>query len=262
MDKIGIVSITYNSANVLQSFLDCLKIQEYKNFVLYVIDNFSNDNTLEILKAYNDFKIVIIENDKNQGVAKANNQGVNIALNDSCDYVLFLNNDIEFDANLVGDLLKNIKEEDCALAAPKIMFFDNPKNIWYAGSWFNKNKGYLPIHRGINETDIGQYNDKEYVEYAPTCCLLVNSKVFYDIGLMNEKYFVYFDDTDFLYRVFNDGRYKICYFPKIKLFHKVGSLTNSFINLNKKMFRGQFFLKQNIKNHIYYLRQIGAYFQL
>ena len=53
------------------------------------------------------------------------------------------------------------------------------------------------MYRGINELDRGQYDEVLEVDYAPTCCLLVKKQVFKDIGMMDEKYFVYFDDTDF-----------------------------------------------------------------
>ena len=260
MDKIGLVSVTYNSSNILQEFLDCVFNQTYNNFILYIIDNASSDNTLSILKKKNDPRIIVIENEVNFGVAKANNQGVIKALEHGCDQILFLNNDIEFDEDLIEILINKQNEEDCSLAAPKIMYFNDTNKIWYAGSWFIKIKGYLPSCNRMNEYDHGQYDISQLVEYAPTCCLLVKKEVFSDIGLMNEKYFVYFDDTDFLYRVFKNKKHKTFYFPDAKLYHKVGSLTKSFNLEDEKIFRGDFFIKQNTKNHIYFLKQIGGIF--
>jgi len=141
-----------------------------------------------------------------------------------------------------------------------MMYYDNPNHIWYAGSWFIKKKGYLPLHRGMKELDEGQYNKTIDVEYAPTCCLLVKKEVFQDVGLMDEKYFVYFDDTDFSYRVWTDGRHKMLYYPNVEFYHKVGSLTKSFEKSEKKIYRGDFFLQQNTKNHIYFLKKIGGVF--
>ena len=51
MGKIGLVTITYNSDEVLKPFLDCVWAQTYKNIILYVVDNSSSDSTLEILSA-------------------------------------------------------------------------------------------------------------------------------------------------------------------------------------------------------------------
>ena len=260
MDKIGLVTITYNSADVLRPFLDCVWQQTHNNLVLYVIDNASEDATRSILEMENDSRLKIINNSTNFGVAKANNQGIESAITDGCDQVLIINNDVEFETTLIEKLLQVQAEKSCSLVTPKMMYFDNPNHIWYAGSWFIKKKGYLPLHRGMKQLDEGQYDEIVEVEYAPTCCLLAKKKVFQDIGLMDEKYFVYFDDTDFSYRVWKDRRHKIFYYPDIKFYHKVGSLTKSFNKEEGKIFRGDFFIQQNTKNHIYFLKKIGGLF--
>lgn len=260
MDKIAVVTITYNSADVLQPFLDCVYKQTYTNLVLYVVDNCSNDGTLSILEKANDSPIFVIKNKTNLGVAKGNNQGIIKAIEDGCDQVLLINNDVEFEACLIEKLLNTQEENNCSLVTPKMMYFDNPNSIWYAGSWFTRRTGYLPLHRGMKELDEGQYDEMIEVEYASTCCLLVKKAVFNDVGMMDEKYFVYFDDTDFSYRVWKDGRHKILYSPNIKFYHKVGSLTNSFDKDQKTIYRGNFFIKQNTRNQIYFLRKVGGVF--
>ena len=260
MDKIGLVTITYNSADVLQPFLDCVLKQTYNNFIVYVIDNASVDNTLSILKENNDSRLFLIANKINFGVAKANNQGILKAIDDGCDHILIINNDVEFEPALIEKLIKAQQQNNCSLVAPKMTYYDIPSKIWYAGSWFIKNKGYLPIHRGMEELDKGQYDETVEVEYAPTCCLLVKKEVFQDIGMMNEKYFVYFDDTDFCYRILKDGRHKIFYYPYVDFYHKVGSLTNSFYKGLEGSYRGNLFIKQNVINHVYFLKQIGGLF--
>ena len=260
MDKIGLVTITYNSADVLQPFLNCVWKQTHDNLTLYVIDNSSTDNTLSILQKYNDSRLVVIENEINFGVAKANNQGIIKAIEDGCNQILIINNDVEFEPALIEKLIKVQQENNCSLVTPKMMYFDSPNNIWYAGSWFIKKKGYLPLHRGMRELDQGQYDEIVEIEYGPTCCLLAKKEVFQDIGMMDEKYFVYFDDTDFSYRIWKDGRHKMFYYPYVEFYHKVGSLTKSFDKDIKKTYRGDFFIKQNTRNHIYFLKQIGGIF--
>ena len=153
MDKIGLVTISYNSADVLQPFLDCVSKQTHENLILYVIDNASTDNTLSILTKTNDPRLVIIKNETNFGVAKANNQGIIKAIEEGCNQLLIINNDVEFEVALIEKLIKAQKDNTCSLVSPKMMYFDSPQNIWYAGSWFNKSKGYLPLHRGMKELD-------------------------------------------------------------------------------------------------------------
>ena len=258
MEKIGLVTITYNSVEVIRGFLDPILKQSFKNFEIFIIDNDSQDDTEKVVFQYEDNRINFIKNSENVGVAKANNQGIKRALQANCSQVLIINNDIEFEDKLIEKMLSVQKQKKCSLVAPKMMYFDKPDHIWYAGSFFLKRKGYLPIHIGIQQKDEGQYDGVYPVEYAPTCCLLVRKKVFEDVGMMDEKYFVYFDDTDFLYRVFKDARHKLYFFSDVKFFHKVGSLTKSIETKQKNEFRGEFFIKQNTRNHIYFLKKIGG----
>ena len=94
MDKIGLVTITYNSENVLKPFLDCVWSQTYDNFVLYIIDNASSDTSISTLNHEKDSRLRVITNDRNLGVAKANNQGIQKAINEGCQQVLIINNDV------------------------------------------------------------------------------------------------------------------------------------------------------------------------
>ena len=258
MEKIGLVTITYNSADVIRGFLESTFSQTFQNFIIYIIDNNSQDNTIEILKENTDSRIELVKNKENVGVAKANNQGIELALKDNCTQVLIINNDVEFEKQLFEKMLQIQKDKNCSLVVPKMMYFNNPDYIWYAGSDFIKKKGFIPIHKGIQQKDISQFDGVYPVEYAPTCCLLVKKEVFQDVGMMDEKYFVYFDDTDFSYRVLKDGRHKLFYFSDTKFYHKVGSLTKSVEKEKKREYRGDFFIKQNTRNHIYFLKKIGS----
>ena len=258
MEKIGVVTVTYNSDKVLQPFLSDLFAQSFHNFNLYVIDNASEDKTLKILDDLNDNRVNQIRNHSNIGVAAANNIGIKKALEDKCSHILILNNDIEFPNTLFKDMLVSIKKENCSMMTPKIMYHSDKDIIWYAGGGFKKSNGYLPYHTGFNENIKNNNYQSLYVDYASTCCLLIKKDVFETIGYMDEKYFVYFDDTDFLFRVKKEGVHKIYYDSQITLFHKVGSLTKSLTKEFERYYRTHFFLKQNIRNHIYFLRKIGS----
>ena len=90
MEKIGIVTVTYNSAEVIQPFLENLFAQTFTNFNLYVIDNNSKDATLKILDIIDDSSFFLVKNNKNMGVAAANNIGIKQALADKCSHVLLI----------------------------------------------------------------------------------------------------------------------------------------------------------------------------
>ena len=185
--KIGLVTVLYNGIEVLEDFFVSLNNQTYKNFTLYVIDNSPDDNTLnEAIKLSNKFNIdsVFINNNDNCGVAKGNNQGIEKILENDCEYVLLLNNDIEFSQNTIEDLVNYSVENDISIIVPKI-YYHNTNKIWMAGGYISNFRGTTP-HRGELEEDQGQYENIEYINYAPTCFMLLNKKVFNEVGLMDE----------------------------------------------------------------------------
>jgi GT2 family glycosyltransferase len=94
--SVGVVTVTYNSDRVIDGFLSSLLAQTYDNFVLYVVDNISSDETLARVKAFNDTRIRVIANPDKRGIAEGNNQGIRATLQDGCGLILQFNNDTEF----------------------------------------------------------------------------------------------------------------------------------------------------------------------
>lgn len=243
-NKIGVVTVTYNSGKVLTEFLKSLWAQTHTDLVLYAVDNASKDNTLQLLRACPEPRLKVIVNTDNLGVAEGNNQGIRLALADGCDHVLLLNNDTEFDKDLIEELLAGLKQHDADMTCPKMMYFEEPRRFWAAGGYFQPWLGYRIWQRG-EVLDQGQYDQVEQVSYVPTCCVLIKSSLFEKTGLMDEKYFVYMDDVDFMYRAHRLGA-KLIYLPKCKLLHKVGSLTKEI---------SDFEIRYCTRNRIYFLRK-------
>jgi hypothetical protein len=245
MDKhnlIGVVTVTFNSQSVLAGFIDSILKQSHLKFILYIIDNASSDATLKVLSEYNDPRIVLISNQTNVGVAEGNNIGIRAALKDGCGAVLLINNDTVFEPNLISKLANGLREHNCEMAVPKILYFDDPEMIWCAGGYFNALRG-TGSHFGLGRKDDGQFDITRAVGYSPTCCMLIKREVFDRVGLMDSSYFLYFDDTDFCLRAYRSG-VKLWYLPSARLLHKVSSLTGG---------TSMFTIRYITRNHIYYL---------
>ncbi len=255
MKKIGIVTITYNSSSFIECFIKCVLSQTHSNFILYIIDNASQDNTLEMLKKYTDERIYIINNKTNIGVAAGNNQGIKKALDDNCDELLLLNNDVDFECTLLEKLTRQLTDLNCSLIAPKMKYFPETNLIWWAGTKFNMLDGCMTNHIGIQHEDNGQYDLIEKMDYAPTCCVLLKKEVIKDIGWMDEKYFVYYDDTDFFYRIYKQRKHQLYYYPFIDFYHKVGGLSNMKEGNAKKFKFNRFYIHLITRNHVYYLKK-------
>ncbi|HTR67455.1 MAG TPA: glycosyltransferase family 2 protein [Terriglobales bacterium] len=238
--RIGVVTVTFESGQVISAFMDSLLPQTLADFTLYVIDNASSDDTLEQVARYADPRVVVVRNAGNVGVAEGNNIGIRAALKDGCDCILLLNNDTVFDATLLSSLEQGLVEHACDMVVPKINYFSDPQRIWCAGGYFLM--GWSSRHFGVDQKDDGRFDKPRLVTYSPTCCMLIRRQVFERIGLMDPKYFVYYDDTDFCYRAYRQG-VKLFYVPSARLLHKVGSLTGA---------SSDFSIRYAIRNHVYY----------
>jgi len=243
--KIGVVTVTFGSSEVIPGFFDSLEKQTYRNFVLIAVDNRSPDRTLEQLRAYRGSEKVIIANETNLGVAAANNQGIRIALSAGCEYVLLLNNDVVFGPDLFQQLVDGMRQYGCDMTTPLIYYYDRPDVIWCAGGEFQWWAGLRVRHRGAEAVYSGKFKEPKVVNYAPTCCVLFRSEVFGIVGFMDEAYFVYVDDLDFLYRAWKKGL-KMYYLPAAKLWHKVSSLTGA---------ESPFSVRYNTRNRAYFCRK-------
>ena len=248
--KIGIVTVLYNSETVLDDFFSTLALQSYKTFVLYIVDNKSPDNSLakaKELASQNDFETVFIENPQNDGVAKGNNLGIEKALADGCDYVLLSNNDVVLYEDTIKNLLFATEHNNVLVTVPKILIYDN-KNIWFAGGELNF-RTFRVKHIGIDCPDNEIYNHEKFITYSPTCVMLIHKDVFTEVGLMDEKYFVYWDDTDFVYRL-QKKEIKILYAPSSCLEHKESVCTGN---------KSDFFYKYIYRNREYFINKYARF---
>jgi GT2 family glycosyltransferase len=242
--KVGVVTVTYNSAKVIDGFLTSLLAQTFQNFILYVVDNISSDETLARLATYRDARIRVIANPDNRGIAEGNNQGIRAALEDGCSLILLLNNDTEFEPKLLERLVAGIDRTASDMVAPKILFHHDQNKIWSAGGGLDARRAYSGFHHGYGETDRGQFDQARPVQHAPACCLLIRENVFRRIGVMDDRYFAYVEDTDFCYRAMRAGL-TITYLPEARMLHKAHSLTGGLFS--------PFMMRYTTRNRTYFM---------
>ena len=251
--KIGIVTVLYKSEAVVEDFFRTLNEQSYKNFILYIIDNKSPDSSLDKSKELAKFvwfETKFIENDDNYGVAKGNNQGIEAALKDECDFVLLSNNDVVLRTDTIEKLYIGLIKNNADMAVPKIYFY-NTKIIWSAGGkfrWFLN----IGLHIGGGKKDKKRYNKNYFITYAPTCFMLIKKDIFSIVGVIDEKYFVYGDDSDFIYRAVKKLKRKLIYIYDSEVEHKEGVSTGGPLS--------DFFCHYVYRNRIYFAKKHNNFF--
>ncbi len=247
MATIGLVTVLFRSDEVLPDFFKSISRQTHKDYILYLVDNSESATTDAIisqcLKEYPVTAYRHIKTGGNIGVAAGNNTGIKLSLADNCSHVLILNNDIEIEQDFMFSKLLSLADADESMIVPKIYYYDE-KKIWMAGGYMDKWRA-LGVHYGYNQKDKPKYNIGKHVTYSPTCFMLVKKEVFDATGIMDEKYFAYYDDTDFVLRATKLG-YKIWYEPSLELMHKVSSSVGT---------NSPFYVYYSNRNKIYFIRK-------
>lgn len=266
-----IILVNYKSA---QYTIDCIKSLNkitYRNKKIVVVDNFSQDNSVnEIRKNIED--VYIIESTKNEGWSGGNNIGIKRALEDEAEYVLLLNNDTEVEANFLTEMVESFgRHDNAAIVGSKIMYFDEPEKIWYAGGRINWFK-FTSEHYGIKEIDKGQCDEEKEVTFITGCNMLIKSEVIKKNGLIPHEYFMYFEDNDYCTKVLDSG-YKLVYNPNAKIYHKVSASSggedspftlmwmtrNIQIFMNKYKSKSPSFILSKIYRYLGFLKKIIVY---
>lgn len=222
--RVGLVTVLYNSAPVLTDFLDSVDAQTCRDFALYLVDNASSDTSLDAVRSRMRDQFRVLANEENLGVAAGNNQGIEAALADGCEWVLLINNDTCFPPDFLERLVARAEASSWPVVTPLIAATEPPGTVWYGGGHFRWAEGILVEHEHSGEPVAAQSPEARVTDYAPTCALLVRRDVFAEVGVMDPSYFVYFDDVDFMLRLRTSG-IPVMLDPTIVLTHKASALT-------------------------------------
>lgn len=135
--KLGIITVTYNSHEVMAEFLHSVFAQTYTDWHLYIYDNDSTERMQDILADYDHTRYDFVVLDKNYGFAVANNIAIRKAFADGCDAVVVINNDTIFPCNLFVCLVNELNTHNALVVAPKMLYYPELNKIWYGGGYFD-----------------------------------------------------------------------------------------------------------------------------
>lgn len=220
MDKTAIVILNWNGVEMLTRFLPNVLDYSRGEAVVYVADNASTDNSLEVLKMhFPEVRVIVLE--KNWGFA----EGYNRALGQiDAEYYVLLNSDVEVSHHWLTPLIEFMDNHaDVAACQPKLLSMKNRDAFEYAGACggFIDRYGY-PFCRGrifdTVESDDGQYDYAAEVLWATGACMVVRASDFNEAGGFDARFFAHSEEIDLCWRMRLMGK-KIYCIPDSFVYH-------------------------------------------
>lgn len=225
---VSIILVNYNGENFLTDCLGSLEMIDYPKgmYEVILVDNASKDNSVKLIKEGFPW-VKLIVSDRNTGYSEGNNIGVE---NATGKYLVFLNTDTTVEKNWLSELVRKIESDKSIGACSSQVLYQDDKNFinTIGGFW-----SVLGIPGSMGERKPKDSFENETLTFSPTgCSMIVRSDVYKEIGGFDNDYFLYCEDADFGWRLWN-SKLKIVLAPSSIVYHKVSASLKS---LGKKTF--------------------------
>jgi len=166
---------------------------------------------------YTNAALILIQNGENLGFAGGNNVAIKFALKHGATHVWILNNDTVVDPQAARELIEACESgPDVGFVGSKVLLYGTPSTIWCIGADIDWHIGN-PRILGYLHPDDGAFDEMTEMETISGCSMLVKRDVLERIGLMDERFFLYFEETDWIERARRHG-YKTLYTPSARIF--------------------------------------------
>ena len=217
--ELSIITVNYNGVDDTCELIDSIPFNNKMEVI--VVDNASTIDEASIIQQRFP-QIIVIRSDKNLGFAGGNNLGIKAAKG---KYLCFINNDTVFKDFRVDALIARLESSpQIGMVCPKIRFAWENHPIQFAG--------YTPLSPitirnqsiGFGEEDKGQYDTPHQTPYAHGAAMMVKREVIENVGLMQECYFLYYEELDWSMMI-NRAGYEIWYEPACTIYHKESQST-------------------------------------
>lgn len=221
--KVSIIILNWNGWKDTLECLQSLQQIQYPNFSVLVVDNGSSDESVaQIKQAFPD--VDLLETGENLGYAGGNNAGIVHALNKHPEFILLLNNDTIVAPDILAAFVDAASTNPTAgLFGAKMLYYAHPETIWAlgGGNWDSDAAGFPHFaHNQPNYTC--NINEAFELDYIIGCALFCRTNMIHCIGVMDETFFLNFEEMDWCYRARAAG-YLSYAVPEATLWHKVSA---------------------------------------
>jgi N-acetylglucosaminyl-diphospho-decaprenol L-rhamnosyltransferase len=259
---ISIIIVNYKSSEILSKSIESLfMIETHKNFEVIIIDNFSEDNSRDIIKeianTYKSVKYVFL--DERKSFSFANNRGFDVS---EGEYILIQNPDVIYTEPVIMQLVEKMKSNKVIGAICPLLMGENGKFqrnyfqryptltqfiLFYSvfGKFFHR-FAFL-MNKYLENQDIEKSNNSlVFVEQIPCAFFLTSRDVFIKAGKMDERYELFFEDVDLSYRI--NKEYKLAVDKTLRILH-LGGVSfkdeNNWWMYGRFVYSMYFFIKKN-----------------
>lgn len=218
--KIFIIIVNWNGKQDTLHCLTSLQKVDYPNYEIVIIDNGSKDDSVSVIRSQFP-KLLVLENQTNLGFSGGNNVGIQYALHHQADFVLLLNNDTEVSSDLLEQFMLGFQQFPKAgvLGAKIYLMQDKEKLDHFGGDWNQKKAAFDFI--GLHALD-ENWDTAFCIDYVCGAAMMVKKEVFQQAGLLESRFFLIWEESDFCIRAKRKG-YQIISYPPAKIWHKVSA---------------------------------------
>jgi len=230
-EKVAIIIVTWNGKEDCLSCLSSLRKLVPPHPSIIVVDNGSSDGTAGAVSEYFP-AVTLISSPVNLGFTGGNNKGIEKALADGADYICLLNNDTEVDPRFLEELLLAAeKEPGTGILGARIMYHDRKDIIWSQGIAVNKLTGRIyTTYNNRKDSEVSESITQ--VDAVSGAAMLLKGEMITRTGLLDEDYYLCFEDVDLSLRAGREG-YRVITVPASRVWHKVsGSMGGEYSEMN------------------------------
>ncbi|MCP9280270.1 glycosyltransferase [Bacillus wiedmannii] len=243
MGKIGIVILNWNNFLATINLIDNIMDNIGGKFVykLYVVDNGSEDNSVNIIKEhlsrYPESLFQVIESDINLGYAQGNNLGIEECIKEECEYITILNNDIILKASIFEEMADFLSlNDDIGLVTPKILNEDQSIQKWCARKEtkiIHRFVVYSPLQRLLSKTktyqeyfyDVQMMDGPTEIELFSGAAFMMKREIFERVKMFDPNTFLYEEELILAHKIRAIDK-KIYLLPKVSVIHEDGGTTS------------------------------------
>lgn len=223
--KLSIIIVSYNTKKLTLSCLESLDKYPYSGkFEVIIVDNNSTDGSQSAVAKYKpkNYKLLPVQNKENSGFSKGNNIGIRKAKG---EYILLLNSDTEVLKDSLNGLMDfAIKHKEVGVVAPKLVNKDGSVqySVFRLPSINRAIRQYIFAEGKILDKYVPEAKTPTEVEVVVGAAFLITPAARKKAGLLDERYFMYFEDIDYCRKVRKAGL-KVYYLPSTKVVHIHGA---------------------------------------